>query len=65
MPKAAPFDAHWSRYEAWFRTHEAAYLSELLALRAFVPWSGLGLEIGVGSGRFAAPLLGIRVGVEP
>ena len=64
MPRVAPFDAHWSRYEAWFRKHEAAYLSELLALRAFVPWSGLGIEIGVGSGRFAAPL-GIRVGVDP
>ncbi|MFY9974645.1 MAG: class I SAM-dependent methyltransferase [Chromatiaceae bacterium] len=64
MPRVAPFDAHWSRYEAWFQRHEAAYLSELLALRAFVPWSGLGIEIGVGSGRFAAPL-GIRVGVDP
>jgi SAM-dependent methyltransferase len=64
MPKATPFDVHWSRYEAWFQKHEAAYLSELLALRAFVPWSGLGLEVGVGSGRFAAPL-GIRVGIDP
>jgi SAM-dependent methyltransferase len=64
MPRVAPFDAHWGRYEAWFQRHEAAYLSELLALRAFVPWSGPGVEIGVGSGRFAAPL-GIRVGVDP
>ena len=64
MPRVAPFDTHWSRYEAWFQRHEAAYLSELLALRAFLPWSGFGIEIGVGSGRFAAPL-GIRVGVDP
>ena len=64
MPRVALFDAHWSRYEAWFQRHEAAYLSELLALRAFVPWSGLGVEIGVGSGRFAAPL-GVQVGVDP
>ena len=64
MPRVAPFDAHWSRYEAWFQRHEAAYLSELLALRAFVPWSGLGIEIGAGSGRFAAPL-GVQVGVDP
>ena len=55
MPRVAPFDAYWSRYEAGFQNHEAAYLSELLALRAFVPWWGLGVEIGVGSGRFAAP----------
>lgn len=33
MPRVAPFDTHWSRYEAWFQRHEAAYLSELLALR--------------------------------
>ncbi|WP_449370709.1 class I SAM-dependent methyltransferase [Thiomonas sp.] len=64
MPKAAPFEAHHRRYEAWFGEHEAAYISELLALRPFVPWEGYGLEIGVGSGRFAAPL-GIRVGIDP
>lgn len=64
MPKAASFDAHHLRYEAWFGKHEAAYISELLALRPFVPWEGYGLEIGVGSGRFAAPL-GIRVGIDP
>ena len=40
------------------------YVSELLALRPFMPWEGLGLEIGVGSGRFAAPL-GVQVGVDP
>ncbi len=61
---AAPFEAYHQRYEAWFEKHAAAYLSELLAVRAFVPWRGLGLEIGVGSGRFAAPL-GVQVGVDP
>jgi len=64
MPKSAPFDSHWNRYEAWFQKHEAVYLSELLALRAFVPWSDMGIEIGVGSGRFASPL-GIRFGIDP
>ncbi|NWG87909.1 MAG: methyltransferase domain-containing protein [Hydrogenophilaceae bacterium] len=64
MPRTAPFEAHHERYEAWFVKHEAAYHSELLALRAFVPWAGRGIEIGVGSGRFAAPL-GIQVGVDP
>jgi len=33
-------------------------------LRPFVPWEGNGLEIGVGSGRFAAPL-GIQLGLDP
>jgi len=64
MPRIGAFEAHAPRYEAWFARHEAAYLSELLAVRAFLPWSGRGLEIGVGSARFAAPL-GVQVGVDP
>jgi len=64
MPRSATFDAHHQRYEAWFEKHEAAYLSELLALRPFVPWEGRGIEIGVGSGRFAGPL-GVPIGVDP
>ena len=64
MPRVAPFDAHHERYEAWFDEHQPAYISELLALRPFVPWEGRGLEIGVGSGRFAAPL-GVQVGLDP
>lgn len=64
MPRTAPFEAHHQRYEAWFERHQAAYVSELLALRPFVPWEGRGLEIGVGSGRFAAPL-GVQTGVDP
>jgi SAM-dependent methyltransferase len=63
-PKSHPFDAHHGRYEAWFTRHETAYLSELLAVRALVPRQGLGLEIGVGTGRFAAPL-GVKVGIDP
>lgn len=64
MSKAAPFEEHHERYEAWFGKHEPVYLSELLALRPFVPWEGRGIEIGVGSGRFAAPL-GVQVGLDP
>lgn len=64
MSRHAAFDAHPRRYEAWFERHAAAYDSELLTVRAFLPLSGLALEIGVGSGRFAAPL-GVRVGVDP
>jgi len=64
VPRVAPFEAHHRRYEAWFEKNEAAYISELLALRPFLPWVGRGIEIGVGSGRFAAPL-GVQVGVDP
>ncbi|MEJ2724664.1 MAG: methyltransferase domain-containing protein [Deltaproteobacteria bacterium] len=64
MPRITSFDTHHSRYEEWFSKHEAAYHSELLALRALVPWQGLGLEVGVGTGRFAAPF-GVQIGIDP
>ena len=64
MPRVAPFESHHRRYEASFADHEAAYFSELPALRAFVPREDRGLEIGVGSGRFATPP-GVQVGVDP
>jgi len=58
------FDEHAEEYDAWFEVNEAAYLSEIEALKKFVPQQGRGLEVGVGTGRFAAPL-GVKVGVEP
>jgi SAM-dependent methyltransferase len=64
MSRMAPFAIHHEQYDRWFDEHPAAYVSELLALRPFVPSRGRGLEIGVGTGRFAAPL-GIRVGLDP
>lgn len=64
MPKTETFELHHQRYENWFGEHEAAFISELLALRPFVPYEGLGIEIGVGSGRFASPL-GVQVGIDP
>ena len=64
MARSAPFEAHSGRYDEWFMRHAVAYQSELLAVRALLPWKGLGLEIGVGTGRFAAPL-GVQVGLDP
>jgi hypothetical protein len=64
VPRIAPFAAHHERDEQWFDEHTPAYLSELLALRSIVPVHGRGLEIGVGTARFAAPL-GVRFGVDP
>ncbi|MDH4164598.1 MAG: methyltransferase domain-containing protein [Nitrospirota bacterium] len=57
------FDQNVDRYEAWFIDHPLAYVSELRAIRELLP-NGSGVEIGVGTGRFAAPL-GITRGVEP
>jgi SAM-dependent methyltransferase len=51
-------------YDAWFDRHQPVYKSELRALKRFISPGGLGLEIGVGTGRFALPL-GIALGVEP
>lgn len=64
MSRAAAFEAHHRRYDEWFERHTAAYYSELLAVRALLPWRGLGLSIGVGTGRFAAPL-GVQIGIDP
>lgn len=64
MPKSDPFQLHHHYYDDWFVRHETAYHSELLAVRALLPWQGLGLSIGVGTGRFAAPL-GVQVGIDP
>lgn len=64
MPETEPFDTHPDRYDRWFDRHPAAYESELAAIREVWPEEGVGLEIGVGTGRFAGPL-GIRHGVDP
>ena len=64
MARRGPFTGHHRRYDRWFERHSAAYLSELLAVRALLPWTGRGLEIGVGTGRFAQPL-GVQFGIDP
>ncbi|MEJ2232466.1 MAG: methyltransferase domain-containing protein [Syntrophobacterales bacterium] len=64
MGRVESFEKNVDRYEAWFERNRAAYESELEALRALLPKSGEGLEVGVGTGRFAGPL-GVRVGVDP
>ena len=64
MVRSAPFERHTERYEQWFETHEPTYRSELAAVDELLPSTDHGLEIGVGSGRFAGQL-GIRHGVDP
>jgi len=64
MPKVEPFEKHASRYEEWFERNKFVYESELQAIKEQLPESKNGIEIGVGTGRFAAPL-GIKVGIEP
>ena len=57
------FNKHYKRYDAWYDENKFAYLSELEAVKKVTPTKGYGLEVGVGSGRFAAPL-GISVGID-
>ena len=64
MPKVEPFEKHADIYGEWFVRNRFAYESELQAIRALLPDVGTGVEIGVGTGRFAASL-GIKLGVEP
>ena len=64
MAKTKPFDEYASQYEDWFERNKFAFESELRAIREQLLKSNNGIEIGIGSGRFAIPL-GIKIGVEP
>jgi len=59
-----PFERHYIEYENWFERNKFAYQSELAAIKEFIPIHQRGIEIGIGSGRFAAPL-GIEIGIDP
>jgi ubiquinone/menaquinone biosynthesis C-methylase UbiE len=58
------FDENAAEYDRWYAENDRAYQAELQAIRHFMPASGRSLEIGVGTGRFAAPL-GIDAGIDP
>lgn len=59
------FEEFADDYDRWFDEHSGEYLAELDRIRQVIPApDSRSIEVGVGSGRFAAPL-GIRIGVEP
>lgn len=64
MAITEPFDKYLEEYEEWFKEYKYVYESELIAVRYFIPKNKKGIEIGIGTGRFALPF-GIKVGVEP
>jgi len=64
MPVVTVFDQHAEQYDRWFDEHERIYLAEVTALQRFVSCGGFCVEVGVGTGRFAARL-DIKYGVEP
>ncbi|MBE0433438.1 class I SAM-dependent methyltransferase [candidate division WOR-3 bacterium] len=57
------FDLYPEEYDNWFSKHTFAYLTELLALKKAVGISKRGIEIGIGTGRFAQ-MLEIPYGID-
>jgi ubiquinone/menaquinone biosynthesis C-methylase UbiE len=58
------FEKFHKRYDEWFERHEWIYRSEIEAVSRLIPHGGFGLEVGVGTGRFATPF-GVAVGLDP
>ncbi len=58
------FEDHAGDYDRWFDEHREVYEAQIRMLRDAVPRFGRGLEVGVGSGRFAVTF-GIRCGIDP
>ena len=58
------FDEYAGDYDRWFDDHGEVYAAQIRMLRDAIPYTGHGLEVGVGSGRFAVPL-GMRFGIDP
>ncbi len=60
------FDLYYRHYDEWYEKPfgRSAFSLELECLRRTIDTLGIGLEIGVGTGRFAKSL-GIKYGVDP
>ncbi|WP_273568065.1 class I SAM-dependent methyltransferase [Maribacter halichondriae] len=61
------FDKNVEAYEKWYEEYPEVYQSEIAAIREQLqklPENLRGIEVGLGTGRFALPL-GIKEGVEP
>ncbi len=63
-PRVRIFDEHAGFYDRWFEVNREDYRQELAFIRRYTPPLSPSLEIGAGTGRFAAPL-GITVALEP
>jgi len=63
--KIEPFEKYTQRYNNWFDKNKFVYESELKAIEELIPnEKGVGVEIGIGTGRFASRL-GIEFGTDP
>ena len=64
MAKIESFEKYSKEYDKWFMKNQDIYQAELNVIKSLIPFDASGVEIGIGSGRFALPL-GIKIGVEP
>ena len=65
MPEEDIFEVYADDYDRWFDEHQDEYHEELCRMRQILPPpDSRSIEVGVGSGRFAAPLR-IGIGVDP
>jgi len=67
MTQIGIFEKNVAEYEKWYEDYSEVYQSELAAIKEQLlklPENIRGIEVGLGTGRFAQPL-GIKEGVEP
>ena len=67
MLQTEVFDKNVEAYEKWYEEYPEIYQSEITAIKEQLqklPENLRGIEVGLGTGRFALPL-GIKEGVEP
>lgn len=58
------FDNNSYEYDQWFTVNKDIFTAELNLIKSLIPNIGKGIEIGVGTGRFASELK-IPFGIEP
>lgn len=58
------FDEYTQRYEDWFVKNSDLYDYEINAIKTILPQFHAGIEVGIGTGRFAIPL-GVNEGIDP
>ena len=63
MPKISAFQRYTGQYDNWLTENRWVYEAELRVVKAMLPESGRGLEVSMGTGRFAEPL-GLKTGLE-
>lgn len=64
IPARRVFNGYAAEYDRWFDENTEVYEAQIRMLKCTILPTGPCLEIGVGSGRFAAPL-GIGYGIDP